>query len=93
MDKTRPDVAASLHECFEAIDTAPLLPETAAPALLLSGDNSGIASAQQQILADSVPHGRLQLFEGYGRGISLVRPLRCARAALAFWREIERPAA
>jgi 3-oxoadipate enol-lactonase len=25
MDKTRPDIAASLHECFEAIDVKPLL--------------------------------------------------------------------
>ena len=32
--------------CFEEVDTVPLLPRIAAPVLLLSGDNSPIASAQ-----------------------------------------------
>jgi pimeloyl-ACP methyl ester carboxylesterase len=88
MSKTRPDIAAALHECFEAIDVAPLLPGIAAPVLLLSGDKSRISSAQQQILADRLPHGRLQLFEGYGHGVNLLQPQRCARAALDFWRAI-----
>jgi 3-oxoadipate enol-lactonase len=89
MNKTRPEVAAALHECFEAIDTAPLLPRIAAPVLLLSGDKSSIASAQQRILADRLPNGRLQLFAGYGHGVNLLLPRRCARAALDFWRAIE----
>ncbi len=89
MNKTRPDIAASLHECFESIDVEPLLPGIEAPALLVSGDKSSIASAQQQVLADRLPHGRLQLFEGYGHGINLLQPRRCARAAFNFWREIE----
>src|SRR5689334_1283723 len=62
MDVTRPDIAAALHECFEAIDVRPLLPGITAPVLLLSGDNSRIASEQQRILADRLPHGRLELF-------------------------------
>jgi pimeloyl-ACP methyl ester carboxylesterase len=89
MDKTRPDIAAALHECFEAIDVKPLLPGIAAPVLLLSGDKSQIASEQQRILADMLPHGRLQLFEGYGHGVNLLQPRRCARAARDFWREVE----
>jgi 3-oxoadipate enol-lactonase len=93
MDKTRPEIAAAWHECFEGIDVAPLLPGIMAPVLLLSGDKSRIASEQQQILADRLPHGRLQLFAGYGHGVNLLQPQRCARAALDFWREIERTAA
>jgi len=89
MDKTRPDIAASLHECFEAIDVKPLLPAIKAPALLLSGDMSRIASEQQKILAASLPHGRLELFAGYGHGVNLLQPERCARAALDFWRGVE----
>jgi pimeloyl-ACP methyl ester carboxylesterase len=89
MDKTRPDIAAALHECFEAIDTKPLLPKINAPVLLLSGDKSRIASEQQKILASTLPHGRLELFAGYGHGINLLQPERCARAALDFWREVE----
>ncbi len=89
MDKTRPDVAAALHECFERVDVAPILAGITAPVLLLSGDKSRIASEQQQILARSLPRGRLELFAGYGHGVNLLQPERCAGAALDFWREVE----
>ena len=89
MGKTRPDIAAALHECLEAIDTKPLLPAIKAPVLLLSGDKSRIASEQQQILAASLPRGRLELFAGYGHGVNLLQPERCARTALDFWRAVE----
>jgi pimeloyl-ACP methyl ester carboxylesterase len=78
-----------LHECFEAIDTKPLLPAIKAPVLLLSGDKSRIASEQQQILAASLPRGRLELFAGYGHGVNLLQPEHCARTALDFWRAVE----
>jgi 3-oxoadipate enol-lactonase len=89
MDKTRPDIAAALHECFEAVDLQPLLPTVRAPVLLLSGDTSPIASEQQKILAEALPDGRLELFAGYGHGINLIQPERCARVALDFWRNVE----
>jgi 3-oxoadipate enol-lactonase len=89
MDKTRPDIAAALHECFEAIDVRPLLPGITAPVLLLSGDKSRIASEQQKILAESLPRGRLELFAGYGHGVNLLQPERCARTAVEFWRTAE----
>ena len=50
MDKTPPDIAAALHECFESVDVRPLLSGIKAPVLLLSGDKSRIASEQQKIL-------------------------------------------
>ena len=89
MDKTRPDIAASLHECFESADLRPVLAGIKAPVLLLSGDKSRIASEQQKILADTLPHGQLELFTGYGHGVNLLQPERCARAALDFWRAVE----
>jgi pimeloyl-ACP methyl ester carboxylesterase len=89
MDKTRPEIAAALHECFEGVDVAPILAGIRAPVLLLSGDESRIASEQQKILAQALPNGRLQLFAGYGHGVNLLRPERCARSAVDFWREIE----
>jgi pimeloyl-ACP methyl ester carboxylesterase len=89
MDRTRPDIAAALHECFEAIDARPLLPGIKPPVLLLSGDKSRIASEQQKILAETLPRGRLKLFAGYGHGINLLQPERCARTALEFWRTAE----
>jgi pimeloyl-ACP methyl ester carboxylesterase len=89
MDKTRPDVAAALHECFETVDVKPLLPRIKAPVLLLSGDKSRIASEQQKIFADTLAHGRLELFAGYGHGVNLLQPERCARTALEFWGTVE----
>src|SRR5712671_1431756 len=89
MDRTRPDIAAALHECFEAIDARPLLPGMKAPVLMLSGDKSRIASEQQKIFAETLPRGRLELFAGYGHGINLLQPERCARTALEFWRTAE----
>jgi 3-oxoadipate enol-lactonase len=89
MDKTRPDIAAALHECFESIDLRPRLSGIKAPVLLLSGDKSRIASEQQKILAETLPHGRLELFAGYGHGVNLLQPERCARTALEFWRTVE----
>jgi 3-oxoadipate enol-lactonase len=89
MDKTRPDVAASLHECFESVDVKPILASIRAPVLMLNGDKSRIASEQQKILAESLPHGRLELFAGYGHGVNLLQPECCARTALEFWRTVE----
>src|SRR5438270_8572199 len=40
MDRTQPDVAAAMHDCFEGVDTLPLLPRVGAPVLLLSGDKA-----------------------------------------------------
>jgi pimeloyl-ACP methyl ester carboxylesterase len=89
MDKTRPDIAAALHNCFERVDVTPLLAGVAAPVLLLSGDKSRIASEQQKLLAERLPNGRLALFSGYGHGVNLLVPGRCARTALDFWHEVE----
>jgi pimeloyl-ACP methyl ester carboxylesterase len=85
MDRTPPDVAAAMHDCFEDVDTLPLLAEVKAPVLLLSGDKSPIASAQQKTLAQTLPNGRLELLTGYGHGANLLQPERCARIALEFW--------
>jgi pimeloyl-ACP methyl ester carboxylesterase len=71
-----------MHDCFESVDVRPLLPGVSAPVLLLSGDNSPIASAQQKALAETLPNGRVELFAGYGHGVSLLQPERCARAAV-----------
>ena len=88
MDRTPPEVAAAMHDCFEGVDTLPLLPNINAPALLLSGDKSPIASAQQQTFAEILPQGRVELFAGYGHGVNLLQPERCARTAVEFWQSV-----
>jgi pimeloyl-ACP methyl ester carboxylesterase len=89
MDRTRPDIAAALHDCFETVDALPLLPRVAAPVLLLSGDRSRISSDQQRAFLDALPDGRAHAFAGYGHGVNLILPEDCARASLEFWRTIE----
>ena len=89
MDRTRPDIAAAMHDCFETVDTLPLLPGIEAPVMMLSGDKSRIASASQRAFAERLPNARLELIEGYGHGVNLLQPERCARASLDFWRTIE----
>jgi pimeloyl-ACP methyl ester carboxylesterase len=91
MDRTPPDIAAAMHDCFEAVDTLPLLAGIQIPVLLLSGDRSRIASEQQRALAERLPKGRLELFAGYGHGVNLLQPERCARASLDFWRALDLP--
>ncbi|HVH80944.1 MAG TPA: alpha/beta hydrolase, partial [Stellaceae bacterium] len=88
MDRTPREIAAAMHDCFEAVDTVPLLPRIKAPALLLSGDKSPIASAQQKTFADTLPNGRVEEIAGVGHGVNLLQPERCARAALEFWRSV-----
>lgn len=88
MDRTPAAVAAAMHDCFETVDTVDILPSIQPPVLLLCGDQSEISSAQQQRFADTLPNGRLELFPGYGHGVNLLQPERCARAALAFWEQL-----
>ena len=88
MDRTPPDVAAAMHDCFEGVDTVPLLPQITAPVLLLSGDKSPIASAQQKTFSETLPNGRVELIAGYGHGVNLLQPERCARSAVEFWRSV-----
>ena len=88
MDRTPPDVAAAMHDCFEGVDTVPLLPRITAPVLLLSGDKSPIASAQQKTFSETLPNGRVESFPGVGHGVNLLQPERCASAAAEFWQTL-----
>jgi 3-oxoadipate enol-lactonase len=88
MDRTPPDIAAAMHDCLEEVDTVPLLPRIVAPVLLLSGDNSPIASAQQQTFAKTLPNARIEAVPGVGHGVNLPQPQRCARLAAEFWRSL-----
>ncbi len=89
MDRTRRDIAAALHDCFETVDTVPLLSRIKAPVLLLSGDQSRIASESQGAFLGALRDGRLKAFHGYGHGVNLILPEECARASLDFWRTVE----
>jgi pimeloyl-ACP methyl ester carboxylesterase len=89
MDRTNPEIAAAMHDCFEKVDTVPLLPSIKAPVLCLSGDKSAIASAQQQTFVDKLPNGRAEAIPGIGHGVNLLQPERCARVAAGFWKSLD----
>jgi pimeloyl-ACP methyl ester carboxylesterase len=57
--------------------------------LLLSGDKSPIASAQQKTFAENLPNGRVESVAGVGHGVNLLQPERCARLAAEFWRGLD----
>jgi 3-oxoadipate enol-lactonase len=85
MDRTPAEIAAAMHDCFEEVDTVPLLPRVAAPVLLLSGDSSPISSAQQKIFVEKLANGRIEAIHGVGHGVNLLQPERCAHLAVEFW--------
>ncbi|HEY1797465.1 MAG TPA: alpha/beta hydrolase [Stellaceae bacterium] len=89
MDRTNPEIAAAMHDCFEHVDTVPLLPSVKAPVLCLSGDKSAIASAQQQTFVEKLPNGRVEAIAGVGHGVNLLQPERCARVARDFWKSLD----
>jgi hypothetical protein len=62
----------AIHDCFEGVDTVPLLPRINTSVLLLSGDKSPIASAQQQTFANTVPNGQVESIVGVGHGVDLL---------------------
>jgi hypothetical protein len=47
-----------------------------------------LSSEQQKTFAGKLPNGRLQSFAGYGHGVNLLLPERCAQAALTFWNSL-----
>lgn len=81
MDRTPPGVAAAMHDCFESVDVFPLLPSITAPVLLLSGDNSPIASAQQKALAETLPNGRVSRFVDQEPPFARGHPIEFQRAS------------
>ena len=89
LSKTPKHVAASIMECFDGIDTSPLLSNVQAPVLLLCGDKSTIASEHQALLNRDLPNSELRLFEGYGHGVNLLAPERCTAEAIRFWDRVE----
>ena len=58
--------------------------------LLLGGDRSPIAGAEQQAFLSLVPSAKLHVFPGYGHGVNVVVPEACAKVAAEFWDGMDR---
>jgi hypothetical protein len=46
------------------------------------GSNPSPSAGESVSAAETLPNGRVELFAGYGHGVSLLQPERCARAAV-----------
>jgi 3-oxoadipate enol-lactonase/4-carboxymuconolactone decarboxylase len=84
MEKTPPDVAAAIIEGSDRFldDAVTSLP---VPVLLLVGGKDRERAAEQRDMAAQLPHGEVEVIEGYSKGIFTLAAAECARAALGFW--------
>jgi 3-oxoadipate enol-lactonase len=81
--------AAGWSDVNTVLDLNPILPQIKAPTLIMAGADSPIVGKQQKAMADRIPGARLDLFEGYGHGLSLIATEECVRRVQAFWRDVE----
>jgi 3-oxoadipate enol-lactonase len=85
MGRTPAHVASELQDCFESVDAFPVMPKIQAPVLLMSGDRSKLSAEQQTAMRDAIPNATVSFYEGYGHGINVIVPERCADEAVRFW--------
>jgi 3-oxoadipate enol-lactonase len=85
MDKVPKHVAIAHHLMAAGGNMIPRLPEIKMPMLIMSGANSPLAQKDQlEQMKARMPNAKLVLFEGYGHGINLLIPERCAAEMRAF---------
>ncbi len=72
-------IAISHHLMAVEVDIWSRVGEIAAPALILVGAESKLATAERmEAMRKTLPRAKLVSFAGYGHGISLLAPQRCA---------------
>ena len=89
MAKNHDYVVAALMESFQTFDTGPMLGRIEAPVLVMGGDGSKLSAEAMATMVAGFPNAHQYTFEGYGHGVTLLEPERCALAAAAFWQSID----
>lgn len=85
MDRTPKYIANALERMIGKGDLWPMLPKITVPTLILSGEKSPIAQADQmQAMRQQMPAANLVAFAGYGHGINLLAPERCVEEVVKF---------
>lgn len=85
MDKTPKHIAAALERMIGQGDLWPRLPEITTPTLILAGEKSPIAKeAMMREMQQRLPAAKRVVLRGYGHGIHLLAPERCAREIRTF---------
>lgn len=93
MSITPSATAARLIDCFSQIDLGGRLSSLRTRSLLLAGDRSVIATAQQEALAAQIGSASRHVISNCGHGIGLLATEECVTAIMAFWEEVQRAAA
>ena len=84
--KTPGDVSVDFKEFVDTLDVEPSLRKLTMPVFLLCGDKSRVITPDQvEIMRRDLPNVEVQIFDGYGHGLNVLRAETCARAALDFW--------
>lgn len=84
--KTPDEVGISFKAFVDTLDLEPSLNLLRIPVLLLCGDKSRVITPDQvDILRRNLPNIDIRIFDGYGHGINVLEPERCALAATDFW--------
>lgn len=85
MDKVPKHIAIAHHLMAAGGNMIPRMPEIKMPILILVGENSPLARKEQmREMQGKLPNAKLVVFEGYGHGINVLAPERCAQEMRAF---------
>jgi len=88
MGKASPHIAIAHHLMAVDVDIWPRVGEITVPTLIMVGAGSKLASADRmQAMQQTLPRAKLVSFEGYGHGINLLAPERCAGEMRRFLNE------
>ena len=83
--RTSPAAILGLQQCLLAEDLTPLLPDIAAPTLILAATNDEITPPEvQHLMADQMPNATLQLLDGVGHNMKVEIPDELARSTHEF---------
>lgn len=85
MDRTPKDIAVALEQMIGRGDLWPRLPEITTPTLILAGEKSPIATeAMMKDMQQRMPAAKLVAIRGYGHGVNVLAPEKCAAEIKAF---------
>jgi pimeloyl-ACP methyl ester carboxylesterase len=85
MDRTPKDIAVALEQMIGRGDLWPRLPEITTPTLILAGEKSPIATeAMMKEMQQRLPAAKLVAIRGYGHGVNVLAPEKCASEIRTF---------
>ena len=85
MDRTPKDIAVALERMIGQGDLWPRLPEITTPTLILAGEKSAIATESlMKDMQQRMPAAKLVAIRGYGHGVNVLAPEKCAAEIRTF---------